>query len=177
MKRKAKQVGIAVVVAVVLVVLFPVEQTVAPDWQVTVVDEKGNRLAGIHVRETWRQASIEPKDNEEVRQTDASGKVVFPRRVQRSSVLRRTFGCWEEIRNGSKAGCGPRASIWAFGPGLGTMDEDDVRETHARYRPREIAPELKILPDAVVEEQSSMVLLHRCAPGYFGPGCKIAESK
>lgn len=177
MRPIIKKVGIGLIAAAIVAAVYPVDQTVAPEWQVRVVDEKGTRLAGIHVRETWQQGSLEPKANEEVKQTDANGMVQFPRRVLTASLLRRVLGCWGEMRKGKKAECGPRANIWAFGPGLGTMDADDVREINVKYRPREIAPDLSILPDAVVEEQTSMILLHHCPPGQFGPGCKMAEAK
>jgi hypothetical protein len=178
MKPIVKKVGIGLLAAGLIALVYPTEQTVAPEWQVTVVDEKGSRLAGIHVRETWRQQSIEQTANEDVKQTDANGMVHFTRRVHTASLLRRILGCWDEMRKGNKqSNCGPHASIWAFGPGLGTMDEEDVRDVNAKYRPREIAPDLSILPDVIVEEQNSMILLHHCPSGKFGPGCKMTEAK
>ncbi len=178
MKPIAKQVGFGLLVAAIVVLVYPVRQTVAPEWQITVVDEKGNRLSGIHVRETWQQQSLQQRAQEEVKETDATGSVHFSRRVVTASLLQRMWGCWSEMRRrDTQSTCGPSASVWAFGPGLGTMDQDDIRDVKARYRKREIAPELTILPDAIVEEQSSTILLHHCPPSHFGPGCSMAEAK
>src|SRR5512146_2573740 len=76
--------------------VIPSQQTVAPEWSVTVVDEKGVRLANLQVRETWQQRSIEAKPHEELLTTDAHGVVVFPRRTMNASYLSRALGCWEQ---------------------------------------------------------------------------------
>jgi hypothetical protein len=177
MKPVAKKVALGLLAAAVVCLLYPIEQTIAPDWQVTVVDEKGVRLAGIHVRESWRQHSLQDKPAEQVLQTDSQGAVHFPRRTATSNLFRRAIGCWDEYRKqGKAASCGPHASIWAFGPGLGTLDAHDSGGTTPEYVPREIAPDLSILPDAIVQQQTTMILLHHCPPGYFGAGCKMTES-
>jgi hypothetical protein len=170
MRKFIHTLAFVALLTVVVVLVYPVEQTTAPDWKVTAVDDKGVRLAGIGVRETWRQRSVEEKDHEEVAKTDASGSVHFPKRTLKSSYLSRMYGCYKERRaNGAQAICGPRASVWAFGPGLGTMDAEDTMDTAARYINKEN------IPDAMVEQQTTMIMLHHCPPGRVGTGCKLSD--
>ncbi len=167
MRGAVKRVILAASAIIVALLVYPVEQTVAPDWKVTVVDDKGVRLTGIGVRENWRQCSVEGKDHEEVAKTDASGLAYFPKRTLKSSYLLRMYGCYRERRG--HAICGPQASVWAFGPGLGTLHAEDTMDAAARYVNNET------LPDAIVEEQTSMIMLHHCPPGRVGTGCKLSD--
>lgn len=170
MDGKTNKVIIAIIIVGVIILMRPVEQTVAPAWQVTVVDEKGIRLSGIHVRESWRQYSIEDKDHEAVLETDGNGSVVFPRRALKSGYMQRMFGCVIKRRmNGSGAICSPQASVWAFGPGLGTLHEEDTKDSQAQF----VKAELR--PDTMVERQISLILLHHCPPGRVGTGCKLSD--
>lgn len=160
------------VLALAVVVFYPTEQTVAPRWEVTVVDDKGARLAGIDVRESWQQASVEEKSHEEVVKTDKAGKVTFPKRTIQTSLVSRGFGCWYQRRqhkDDPDSACGPRSKVWAFGSGLGPMDADDVSQTNGLYIVRDLQPDL------VVEQQTSMIMLHHCPPGRSGTGCKTSE--
>lgn len=158
------------VLALGVVLFYPTEQTVAPRWEVTVVDDKGVRLSGINVRETWQQGSVEDKMHEELVKTDKAGKVTFPKRTIQASIISRSLGCWYKRRQESDAACGPRSSVWAFGRGLGPMDADDVNQTNGLYVVRDLQPDL------VVEQQTSMIMLHHCPPGRSGTGCKTSES-
>lgn len=170
MRRITPKLVAALLLAAVVVLLFPLEQTIAPDWQVTVVDNKGARLPGVNVRETWQHLSVEAKPHEELLQTDANGTVHFPRRTLNSNMLRRALGCWDQRRKAaSPAPCGPVASVWAFGPELGPMDAEDTKETEAQYIRRELQPDL------VVEQQTSMIMLHHCPAGHFGKGCATQD--
>lgn len=166
-----RRLGAIAVVAIAFVLFRPTEQTVAPRWEVTVVDDKGARLAGINVREAWQQGSLEEKGHEEVLKTDRNGKVIFPKRTMKVSMVSRASGCWYQRREHSdQAVCGPRSSVWAFGPGLGPMDAEDVNQTNGLYVVRDL------LPDLVVEHQKSMIMLHHCLPGRSGTGCRTSES-
>jgi hypothetical protein len=170
MRRVAKKLVYAALAIAAVFLIYPIEQTTAPDWQVTVIDDKGVRLAGVGVRESWRQHSFEAKDYEEVAKTDASGSVHFPKRTLKSSYLRRMYGCYRERQTKDpQAICGPQASVWAFGPGLGTLHTEDTLDNAARYVSNET------LPDVMVEQQTTMIMLHHCPPGRFGAGCKLSE--
>ena len=129
MRGMTNKVLITVLVLVVIALIYPAEQTVAPEWKVSVVDDKGARLAGIHVREIWRQYSIEDKDHEEVLTTDASGSAVFPKRTLKSGYMQRMFGCWKKRRmNPAEALCSP-ASIRV---GLRPWSRYPARRGHER---------------------------------------------
>jgi len=170
MRAFINKIGILLVGIVVVTLMYPVEQTIAPEWQVTVVDDKGVRLANIHVRETWRQGSIEENGHEEVLATDANGSVHFPKRTLKSGYLQRVFGCIRKRRIvPSEASCGPQASVWAFGPGLGTLHEEDTKDSPVEFVKNELRP------DTVVERQTSLFLLHHCPPGRIGVGCKLPD--
>jgi hypothetical protein len=170
MRGVIKKGSFAILVVAVILLVRPVEQTIAPEWQVTVVDDKGVRLAGIHVRETWRQGSVEDKDHEAVLETNAGGSVHFPKRTLKSSYFQRAFGCFLKRRtNPSQTICSPQASVWAFGPGLGTLHEDDTRDIQAEFDNSDVRP------DKMVEYQESMIMLHHCPPGRFGVGCKFSD--
>ena len=160
----------AVVAVVVVACLYPIERTLAPDWQITVVDEKGTRLSGIDVRETWQDLSTENKRHEELLKTDARGSVRFPRRALKTNLFRVALGCWNQRRTmPTPQPCGPSASVWAFGPQLGPMDADDTAQTKAGFIYREFKP------DTIVERQNSMIMLHHCPAGYSGTGCKNSD--
>lgn len=170
MRSISKKLALLLLVVAAVFLIFPTEQKVAPDWQVTVVDENGVRLAGIGVRETWRQLSVEQKDHEAVLNTDKAGTVHFPARTQKSSYLMRAYGCWQNRRASAAGGCGPRASVWAFGPGMGTLHEEDTRDIDAKWVYQEIQP------DHIIDQQTTSILLHHCPPGRFGVGCKYSDT-
>lgn len=165
-----RRTGAVAVIALLAVLFFPQEQTVAPRWEVTVVDDKGQRLGGVNVRETWQHGSVEDTVHEEIVTTDKAGRVTFPKRTIETSMISRTLGCWYKRRQQGESACGPRSSVWAFGAGLGPMDADDVNQTTGLYVVRELQPDL------VVEQQTSMIMLHHCPPGRSGTGCKTSES-
>lgn len=170
MRGAVKKLVFLALVIIAIFLIYPVQQTTAPDWQVTVLDDKGMRLAGIGVRETWRQCSFEDKDHEDVAKTDASGSVHFPKRTLNSSYLQRLYGCYKQRRaKAAQPICGPQASVWAFGPGLGTLHAEDTMDTTAHYTINEN------LPDVMVEQQTTMIMLHHCPPGRAGVGCKLSD--
>jgi len=151
---------VIMLVAIVALLLIPFDQTIAPDWRVQVVNEKGEPLAGVTVRESWQQYSLEPSNDEEDQNTGADGSVHFARRTLRSSLLSRFNGCVGEIaRMGAHASCGPHAHVFAFGRGLGTLDWRDIADSDAR-------------PGRF---QKSILVLRRCPPGHFGVGCIMSE--
>lgn len=87
--KMRKPVVIGLIVIFLFVALFPFESTVVPAWTITVVDETGVPYAGQRVVENWRHYSLEFDDNGEERWTDANGRVEFPRRTIRVSLLGR----------------------------------------------------------------------------------------
>ena len=129
---------VLLIVAAVLLVgmLIPFPQTVAPDWKVTTQDAAHRPLSGITVREVWQQYSFEDSSHEEDRLTDINGEVHFPRRSRWTSMAGRFWGCSHQIASaGVHASCGPHSYLVAFGKGVDTMDWADMGQEEASTMP------------------------------------------
>jgi len=126
---KPQRVIILSAAAVLILSLFPFQQTVAPKWEVTTLDANRRPLSGITVREVWQQYSLENLSHEEDRLTDTNGQVNFPRRIYRSNFVTRFFSCVQQVaRLGVHASCGPKSYLVAFGKGVDTMDWVDLSQ-------------------------------------------------
>ena len=109
----------AIAIILLLLLLYPLETIVAPSWEVTVVAADEHPMAGVFVRETWQNYSLESESHEEDLYTNADGKVVFSRRTIRSSTIWRILGpVRSAFATGIHASFGPSASIIAMGGGL-----------------------------------------------------------
>jgi len=101
--------------------LWPVSQSVAPEWDIYTLDCDGKPLAGITVREVWQQYGVEGSSHEEDRKSDTNGHVHFNGREVRSSILHRGLGCLGQVATtGVHASCGKSAYLVAFGDGVDT---------------------------------------------------------
>lgn len=90
---RKKRFGLAVLGGLLAVLLlYPFETTVVPEWKVRVVDESGNSMIGMAVKEGWEHSSIESHRHEQDLTTDNEGRVTFPRRTIRANLLWRTGG-------------------------------------------------------------------------------------
>jgi hypothetical protein len=71
--------------------LYPFETTDVPVWRIRVVDQTGQPVSGVTVREYWKNYTLqaEPGLNTEEKQSDANGYVQFDRRSSKASVARR----------------------------------------------------------------------------------------
>lgn len=108
--------GIALVLLAIL--LVPYRGVVAPDWTVTVVDEAGGPVAGMTVREAFKDYSHMGEGGEADGVTDAAGRVHFPLRKEW-----KTLGGWLLHGLISLPGFvhnsyGVSAFVFAFGNGL-----------------------------------------------------------
>lgn len=70
-----------------LLLLYPFETTVVPEWRLRIVDEEGNAIRMTAVKEVWQHSTIESASHEEDSITDNDGYVTFPRRTVRGSLL------------------------------------------------------------------------------------------
>ena len=52
-----------------------------------VLDEAGNSVRGVRLRESWSDYSVESHDHTEDLSTDADGYVTFPRRTVKANLL------------------------------------------------------------------------------------------
>ena len=90
---RKKRFGLAISgVLLAVLLLYPFETTVVPEWKVRVVDESGNSMIGMAVKEGWEHSSIESHRHEQDLTTDNEGRVTFPRRTIRANLLWRIVG-------------------------------------------------------------------------------------
>jgi hypothetical protein len=80
---------LALLGVIAMILLYPFETTVVPEWKTRIVDEVGNPMRMTGVREVWRHYTIESTSHEEDSITDNDGYVTFPRRMVRGSLLGR----------------------------------------------------------------------------------------
>jgi hypothetical protein len=100
-------------VLVALALLIPFPTTSVPEWKVKVVDEIGNPLANVEVRQTWSHGQGDVEDN---RISNEQGYVVFPaRKLILPLILRIPLRALEHLENLTLHGAsiGGRAYIWS----------------------------------------------------------------
>src|SRR5260370_5923810 len=107
---------------------YPAEVTLAPEWTVRIVDENGQALPSVSVREVWQHYSVEQTSHEEDISTTADGTVHFPRRLLRTSHLSTIVGCVHQFAQlGVHACCGPVAYVILFKSDYGEIQPSDIR--------------------------------------------------
>ena len=133
---RVSRLALPVVAIVAAILLFPFKQTIAPEWTIHTLDASRRPIANIIVREVWQQYSLENEGHEEDRLTDSSGRVQFPRRYRRSSVVQRLVGCLKQVMmTGVHASCGANSHLVAFGNGVDTMDWVDFGQEQGTTMP------------------------------------------
>jgi hypothetical protein len=97
-KRRVIVVGI--VLPATLILLFPFQITIVPEWQARVVNESHEPLKRVTVAEYWRYSVVSCQGKNENSITDDYGFVKFPKRTVRIPILLRmlrpviqTLGC------------------------------------------------------------------------------------
>lgn len=108
---------VASAVAIVVAAAWPVTTLETPRWEVRVVDEKGQPVAGMTVRMAYRNYSAESVGHEQDLETDATGHVVFPARTITASLLRRGLEMLRSAQAGVHASFGPHVYVFAFESG------------------------------------------------------------
>ena len=99
-----------------ILLFFPFKMAIAPRWRVRVVDDVGVLVRQIKVTEHWQHYLVESEGHEEVRQTDESGRVDFPERSVRASIVSRIINRLTGFASqGTKAKTEPYASIVVWG--------------------------------------------------------------
>ena len=102
------------VLAVVL--LFPFKTTIVPAWTLRVVDESGSAVRGIKVTQHWQHYLLEGSGHEDVRQAGDDGRVSFPERTIRASLLGRFLATIIRLtKSGTEAKREPYASVVVWG--------------------------------------------------------------
>ena len=96
-----------------ITVLYPFETTVVPSKSVLVVTEDWKPIQHTAVRQSWQDYSLESTGHEEDLKTDENGRVTFPRRAIRASVVRRiAHPIWNILRQGVHAGFGVHTDMF-----------------------------------------------------------------
>jgi hypothetical protein len=86
---------------------MPREAVLQPRWEVLVVNDVGNGLAGARVRDMWQDYITDRGDGESDQVADSYGRAAFPAVRVRTSPLLRAIACGKQIASqGAHAGCG-----------------------------------------------------------------------
>ncbi|HKZ81148.1 MAG TPA: hypothetical protein VJ124_22950 [Pyrinomonadaceae bacterium] len=106
-----------------LLLVYPFESTVVPEWNVRIIDESGNPVRNLSITQGWADYSLQSKRAEETRRTDSQGHVYFPRRVVRAPMVVRLAGPALSSLN-PHGQSGPRAFLNVVGPYLTSADTE-----------------------------------------------------
>ena len=113
--------------AIVLIFICPIPSARAPVWDVTVMDQAGNPLPNVLVRESYQNYSAETIGHEEDRYTDAQGDVHFAaKRIYAPFRIRLAVTAFS-VLGGAHASFGPHSYVTAFS---GANTGDDARGGH-----------------------------------------------
>jgi hypothetical protein len=143
--------GIAVIL---FLLVYPFNVTVAPEWNVKVVDENGKALAGAYVLEFATQWTLDYHFEEAVC-SNANGEAHFPRRTLPASALTRVSKWVSGL--GPHSSLGPDVKIGA--ERLGSADMRDESSTAAW--------------NGWANRVNSQFVLRTCPSGFTGYKCKF----
>lgn len=101
----------------VIVLLIPIPYLASPDWTVRVTDEAGHPLAGILVRLSYENYSVENTSHEVDVNTDANGLATFSAKKNSASLLSRCYYTVHSAMALAHASFGPSAYVLVFGNG------------------------------------------------------------
>lgn len=108
------------------------ESTTVHEWELRVVNTKGEPLSGIQVYQTWRYYGLEGSAtfNRDVKVTDEKGHVRFPGRTVKASLFRRLLALvGPRVNVNPHASFGPRAHISIFrGSTTSAADYEEGKE-------------------------------------------------
>lgn len=126
MSSTRKRVAIIVVILAVGL-LFPFKKTLVPEQRVLVVTKEMRPIRNAMVRQSWQDYSLERYGHEEDRPTDENGRITFPTRTIRASLLWRVIGPLASIAGqGVHASFGVHTNMSAS-PNYGTASTEVVR--------------------------------------------------
>lgn len=77
---------LAVILLIAGVLWYPYKSGAVPEWRIQVTDADGRPVVGISANEEWIDPLDEGITPVDIRETDAQGFVVFPRRQLRSRL-------------------------------------------------------------------------------------------
>ena len=117
MRWRAILAGVLVLLLIFLAILcFPFKMAIVPSWHLRVVDDAGIAVRDINVTEHWQHYLVESEGHDEVRQPDQGGRVEFPERTVRASVVTKALAKLRRFGGtGEPARSDPYASIVVWG--------------------------------------------------------------
>lgn len=130
----------AAVLLVLLLLFYPFQTTIVPEWSLKVVDEEGVAVRDVNVTEHWQHFLLESLSHEEQRLVQENGAVSFPARTIRASLVSRGMATISRIkRDGWRARRSPAASVVVWG-------NKDYATTVAVYFPTAEPPSHVMVP-------------------------------
>lgn len=135
-KRRSWLVTGTVIASVAVLLAYPFDTTVVPEWKIRIVDATSKPVPNVTVREQWRNHSVEFHGHNDDRTTDSDGYVSFPRRTVRASLIFRGIG-WAVAHLNVHGESGPKASALVLGDYLTSSDPD--------YSPEKPSPEVIVV--------------------------------
>ncbi len=133
---------IVALVIVLVVVLYPFESIVVPEWKIKIVNERGEPIKGKFARESWAHYSLElnPSERGADRWSDDKGFVIFPKGTIRASLVRRAiFPILTSIYSLAHGSTGIRADVTVW---YGT----DNMPKSLNYEPGKPLPDQIVVP-------------------------------
>jgi hypothetical protein len=114
LRRRNKYYRVIVACGMVLLSLIPYQSTTVPEWRLRVITTQGEPLTGVQVYQTWQYYGLDSSGtfNSDIKVTDETGYVFFPKRTVNASLLQRSLaflGDWVNIN--PHASSGPYAHI------------------------------------------------------------------
>jgi hypothetical protein len=102
------------IACLVVLLFYPFDLTVVPEWKLRIVDQTGQRLRGNRVRQSWSHYTLENQSHEEELLSDGDGYVKFPRRTIRTSFITWAARLLARLVN-VHSSFGPSASVYYMG--------------------------------------------------------------
>src|SRR5438876_3234870 len=104
----------AFIACLVVLLFYPFETTVVPEWKLRVVDQTGQPLRGNRVRESWYHYALGTQSLEEELLSAGDGYVQFPRRAIRTNLITWAVKFLMRVPN-VHSSYGPSASVYYMG--------------------------------------------------------------
>lgn len=129
---RLRAVLLALLFLLLVLVFYPFQTIIVPDWHLKVLDQSGAPVREINVTEHWQHYLLENSGHEELRRTAEDGTVNFPRRTIRAGLLRRLLATVGRIaREGTQGKREPYASVVVWGsrnhtPSVAVYDQEQA---------------------------------------------------
>ena len=96
--------------------IYPFQQTIIPAWQLRIIDNHGSPVSEINITEHWQHWLFEKNAHDDWRKPGLDGRVSFPERTMRSSLLNRLVTrVQKRATEGRYAKVEPAASVVVWG--------------------------------------------------------------